>query len=101
MLDLNTNQTVQVAGHDAPIKCCSYVNIPNMSNMLVTGSWDKTIKYWDLRQQNPAHTLQLPDRCYSMDIKGPLMVAGTAERHVMIYNLNNPSVVYKVLFSTF
>jgi mRNA export factor len=30
-----------------------------------------------------------------MDVQFPLMVVGTAERHVMIYNLNNPSVVYK------
>jgi mRNA export factor len=44
MLDLNTNQTVQVAAHDAPIKCCKYVEIPNMGSMLVTGSWDKTLK---------------------------------------------------------
>ncbi len=27
--------------------------------MLVTGSWDKTIKYWDLRQQNAIATVQL------------------------------------------
>lgn len=30
-------------------------------NMLVTGSWDKTVKYWDLRQANPVHTQQMPE----------------------------------------
>ena len=45
MLDLNTNQSTQVAAHDAPIKSCRYIDgIPNMNNMLVTGSWDKTAK---------------------------------------------------------
>jgi mRNA export factor len=35
-----------------------------------------------------------------MDIKGPLMVIATAERHVLIYNLNNPSAPYKTLQSS-
>ncbi|KAJ2991670.1 hypothetical protein HDV02_003644 [Globomyces sp. JEL0801] len=45
MLDLQTNQTTQVAGHDAPIKSCRFIDgLPNLNNMLVTGSWDKTLK---------------------------------------------------------
>jgi mRNA export factor len=45
MLDLQTNQSVQVGAHDAPIKCCRFIDgLPNMNNMLVTGSWDKTAK---------------------------------------------------------
>ncbi|KAI8908411.1 WD40-repeat-containing domain protein [Gorgonomyces haynaldii] len=96
LMDLNTGQTTQVAGHDAPIKSCRWIDgLPNMSNMVVTGSWDKTARYWDLRSPTPAHTLQLPERCYSLDVKGPLMVIGTAERHVLIFNLNNPSTPYK------
>lgn len=70
-----------------------------MNNMLVTGSWDKTAKYWDLRSPNPAHILSLPERCYALDVKGTLMVIATAGRHVQIYNLNNPSIVYKTLAS--
>lgn len=41
-------------------------------------------------------TVQLPERCYSMDVHYPLMVVGTAERHIQIYNLTNPTVVYRV-----
>lgn len=69
----------------------------------------QTIKYWDLRAPNPVATVQLPERCYSktdsfehirrsshflvftltfylliiaMDVAYPLMVVGTAERHI-------------------
>ena len=31
-----------------------------------------------------------------MDVTFPLMVVGTAERHIVVYDLNNPGVVYKV-----
>lgn len=72
--------------------------MPNMQNMAVTASWDKTCKYWDMRSPNPVATLNLPERCYSMDVKGPLMVVACADRHVQIYNLNNPTVAFKVGF---
>ena len=82
MWSLATNQTQVVAKHDAPIPYCFHVK--EMNNMLVTGSWDKTIKYWDLRSQNPVHTQQLPERVYGMDISYPLMVVGMAGRRVQV-----------------
>jgi mRNA export factor len=64
--------------------------------MLVTASWDKTLKYWDLRSQNPVAQLSLPERCYSLDVQHPLLVVATAERHVCIVNLNTPTQIFKV-----
>lgn len=63
---------------------------------LCTGSWDKTLRYWDGRQQQPVLTVQMPDRVYCMDVLHPLAVVATADRHVLIYNLNNPKVEFKV-----
>ncbi|RHZ56997.1 hypothetical protein Glove_395g72 [Diversispora epigaea] len=90
--DITTSQTIQIAAHDQPIKCIKYVD---QVNLVATGSWDKTIKYWDTRSQTPALTVNLPERCYAMDVNYPLLVVGTAERQVQIYNLNNPSTSYK------
>ncbi|RUS32495.1 WD40 repeat-like protein [Jimgerdemannia flammicorona] len=55
--------------------------------------------YWDLRTQQPVAVVTLPERVYSMDVVFPLLVVGTAERNILIYNLNNPSVPYKTLQS--
>nr|CAN60438.1 hypothetical protein VITISV_035178 [Vitis vinifera] len=86
---LSGGQPVTVAMHDAPIKEVAWV--PEM-NLLVTGSWDKTIKYWDTRQSNPVHTQQLPDRCYAFTVRHPLMVVGTADRNLIVFNLQNPQI---------
>ena len=43
MWDLASNQTMQVAQHDAPVKTVHYIKAPNY-NCLMTTSWDKTIK---------------------------------------------------------
>src|SRR5687767_9068551 len=34
--------------HSAPIKECAFIG---EAGFLVTGSWDKTLKYWDVRTQ--------------------------------------------------
>lgn len=43
MWDLGSNQTMQVAQHEAPVKTVHYVKAPNYT-CLMTTSWDKTIK---------------------------------------------------------
>ncbi|TFL04159.1 WD40 repeat-like protein [Pterulicium gracile] len=95
--DVATGQSTQVAQHEAPIRVCKWVDA--QSGILATGSWDKTIKYWDLRQSAPISTVTLPERCYSFDVQYPLMVVGTAERHIQIFNLNNPNAAFKTIQS--
>jgi mRNA export factor len=48
MWDLGSNQTVQVAAHEAPVKVVRWVKAPSYS-ALMTCSWDKTVKFWDTR----------------------------------------------------
>jgi hypothetical protein len=38
----------------------------------------------------------MADKVYSMDVQYPLMVVGTAERHIQIINLNSPTTIFKV-----
>ncbi|KAG0370724.1 Poly(A)+ RNA export protein [Gamsiella multidivaricata] len=97
LFDITTGQSTQVAQHDAPIKEVRWVDGPNP--ILATGGWDKTVKYWDTRQPKAIATIVLPERLYAMDSVFPILVAGTAERHVVVYNLNNPSTPFKALTS--
>lgn len=98
MLDLATGQSTQVAQHDGPIKAVRWVETPS-AGILATGSWDKTIKYWDLRTNAPVATVTLPERCYTLDVQYPLMVVGTADRHIQIFNLANPQTPYRNMVS--
>lgn len=60
-------------------------------------------QYWDPRTPRCIASLQLPERCYAMDIAYPLMVVGTAElngdRNILIVDLNKPTEVFKVCAS--
>ena len=67
MWDLQTNQAIQVAQHDAPVKIVRWVKAPNYT-ALMSGSWDKTLKFWDQRTPNPMMTIDLGERCYAADV---------------------------------
>lgn len=115
MLDLSTGQNYQVAQHEAPVKSVKWIDVHG--GLLATGSWDKTlkvcclsyvgstltcschdIKYWDLRTPTPVASVSLPERCYSLDVLEPIVAVATAGKQVLIYNLSNPTVPYKVRF---
>lgn len=94
--DLATGQTSQFAAHDAPVRCVKWIDNPGQP-MAATASWDKTLKYWNMTSPQPVATVQLPERAYTMDVAYPLMVIGCAERHVLIFNLNNPTTPFKTI----
>jgi len=83
---LQTQQEQQVGQHDAPVKEVAFID---ELNMVVSGGWDRSLRFWNCQQPTPVATLQLPERVYSMDVKYPLLAVATAERHVLIYNLQN------------
>ncbi|XP_050402940.1 mRNA export factor [Patella vulgata] len=94
MWDLNSNQCTQVAQHDAPIKTVNWIKAPNYS-CLMTGSWDKTLKFWDTRTPNPILSITLPERVYCADVKYPMAVVGTSGRGIIIYQLENQPQEFK------
>jgi mRNA export factor len=95
---LQTGQSVQVAQHSAPIKSLFWVED---MQCLMTGSWDKTLKYWDGRTSNAVHTASLPERLYCMDVRFPLCCVGTADRNIIIYDLRKPTAEFKVIIIIF
>lgn len=103
MLDLAANPNgpaQQVAAHDQPIKCVESFESGG-TTMIVTGSWDKTIKYWNLQSQSPVATVDCKERVYAMSLhqQSQMLVIGTAERWIHVINLANPGAFHKSMQS--
>lgn len=94
MWDPTSNQQKVLGKHDAPVKCVHSLTFGSLANMVVTGSWDKTLRYWDTRTAQPVAKVALPERCYCMDVNDNLMVVATANRRVLIFDLNSPQKPY-------
>jgi mRNA export factor len=98
LYDIQSGQTIQVAAHEDTVRCVRMIQAPgSAAEMLVTGSWDKTLKYWDLRQQQAVATLQMQERVYALDVSQTLMVVGTAEKHINIVDLASPTTIFKTI----
>lgn len=100
LYDIQSGQAQTIGMHDGPVKTVRFVECgPTNTQVVVSGSWDKTLRYWDTRQPQPVSTIQLPERVYAMDAAQKLLVVGTAERHVLIIDLNNPQQISKQAMS--
>jgi len=87
-------QPTQLGAHDAPVKEIFWCN--DLS-AVVTGSWDKTVRYWDPRVSatTAALTVKLPERVYCMDVKSVLVIVGTAERQMLIFDARKPQTPFR------
>eukprot|EP00054_Salpingoeca_dolichothecata_P013887 m.77793 g.77793 ORF g.77793 m.77793 type:complete len:208 (+) comp20702_c0_seq4:143-766(+) len=50
----------------------------------MTASWDRTCKFWDLRQAPPVQTIVLPDRAYAADVSANVGVIATADKKIAV-----------------
>lgn len=67
-----------------------------ISGQVITGSWDKTLKFWDPRgaggeEIHLVGTYHQPERVYSLSCVGHRLVVATAGRKVNVYDLRNMS----------
>ena len=83
--DLQAQQSMVLGHHTKPVK---YVSTVDELNVVVSGSWDKTLCFWSPQQPKPVVTVQLPERVFAMDVKYPLMVVGVADRQVLTFRLD-------------
>lgn len=89
----DTATSIQVAQHGAGITKMSWIE---EMKALLTGSWDKSLKYWDTRSPSPAITINLTERLYAMDSLFPILVAATADRSVFLYDLRHPGPFHEL-----
>ena len=73
----------------APVSCVRTTKVNN-TPMVIAGSWDRSIKFFDARQPNPTFQVQCSERVYKLDAREQMMAVVTADRKISIFNLQNP-----------
>ncbi|EGD76405.1 hypothetical protein PTSG_07524 [Salpingoeca rosetta] len=88
MWDFQSQQVTTVGKHDAPVKTCNWIG---HLGVLMTGSWDRTIKFWDTRSPQPMAQFALSERVYSADVRENYGAVATADNKVHVFDLSqNP-----------
>ncbi|KAG2393702.1 hypothetical protein C9374_007233 [Naegleria lovaniensis] len=95
---IGSQSDVTFGAHDQPIKAIrSLDGVDNMQTIVMTGSWDKNIKFWDIRNTNgqPVGVVAQKDRIYDISVSGPMAVVALANKEVLVYDLRKPQEPYK------
>ncbi|KAG9221543.1 hypothetical protein CCMSSC00406_0009366 [Pleurotus cornucopiae] len=89
-LDLQTEKMTALGPHsDAVSSICH----SRESNSIITGSWDRTVRFWDSRASSAQQSSHdLPERVYHMDIVNNTLVVGMASRMFWIYDIRKMEV---------
>ena len=93
--------TTTLGSHESAVCCVRSCDAMGPS-CLVTGSWDKSLKLWDVRAASACvGTYEQPDKIFSLcagapgTARGgngtPLLVVATAGRHIALLDLRSPT----------
>ncbi|ETW77741.1 hypothetical protein HETIRDRAFT_435775 [Heterobasidion irregulare TC 32-1] len=84
-LELETEKIHNLGQHNDPI---SSMNYSQDTHALITGSWDRTVRFWDPRASTPqVASHEQPERVYFMDLVGNHLVVAMASRLFHIFDI--------------
>ena len=63
MHDFNSQKEILIGTHNDAIKCVYYCP---MLNLIITGSWDKCIKMWDLRSSSCVGSYEQSEKVFDL-----------------------------------
>ncbi|EJW03723.1 hypothetical protein EDEG_00163 [Edhazardia aedis USNM 41457] len=89
IIDLNTGTKNTLKLHESGLR---HIRIFN-NNLFITGSWDKTIKVFDLKSGQSVHQINLEERLYTLDCHSEYIAYTTAGNNIYKFDLQTQSKV--------
>ncbi|KAJ9521705.1 hypothetical protein QJQ45_015367, partial [Haematococcus lacustris] len=81
---LPSGAAATMGAHQAPVRALTFLAD---RGLLVSGSWDQSLKVWDPRSHQPlVKTIPLPGKVFALSSAANTLVVGTSRRQVLIFD---------------
>jgi mRNA export factor len=87
----------EIGTHESGVKCVKW---SENRQCLITGSWDKTIKFWDVNSNKCIDSFNFDYKVICMDVKKDILVVGTSDNEVTTFDLNKLSTPLQIQASS-
>lgn len=84
--DIQSNNIIQIGKHNAGCKEITYYN-ENNNSILISGSWDKYLNFWDFRQPNPINSINLQGKIQTVSCSKELLIVGYDALDLAYYDM--------------
>ena len=96
-LNVETETLSELGRHRAPVSCVATDASEELRSIVVSASWDKSAAVWDVRTPKKVHELPLPERAYTLSLRYPDALLGTANPgELLLFDLRKMPPVPKL-----
>ncbi len=81
---MTSEKDIVLGQHDDAIKS---VVAYNPKGLVITGSWDKTVKGWTINAPNFAFSTTVSDKVYAMAAAEHFLAVGTADKNISVFDV--------------
>lgn len=90
LFDINTSSITTIGVHAGPVRVVAPItSTQTMSPIVASGSWDRTVCFWDLRSPACISKCDVPGKVFAMSVVGSKLVAALSGRKVVVFDLDS------------
>lgn len=86
-LDLHNYKAENIGKHEKPVRTVQHCK---ETNLVISGSWDSTCRFWDPSMNSAVNRIDLPDKVYAMDLHNTMLIVGMANRQIYLFDTRRP-----------
>ena len=96
--DVTSQKDIVLGAHDNAIKS---VVVYSPKGLIISGSWDKTIKGWNINDSHNSFTTTVSDKVYAVATAEHFLAVGTADKNVSVFDIRKVSEPFMIRNSGF